>query len=166
MPHGKRKIFFGSTRRAREPSSEPFLHKFYTIIIKKIYTIVVMASILFQPFILNGCRSSVTLYCHIGSFWQFGCKVYTDGRAYTGDKVYTSDRVCTGCISVRTHHKKCIVIAYAYTCGYVLYAHNCDRKRTCGCYLCILSADYVSVVCVYWAIVVVCFVDSVEVVVC
>ena len=85
---------------------------------------------------------------------------------YTGDKVYTSDRVYSGGISVRTHHKKCIVIAYAYTCGYVSYAHNCNRKRTCGCYLCILSADYVSVVCVYWVIVIVCFIDSVEVVVC
>ena len=132
MPHGKRKIFFGSTRRARKPSLKPFLHKFYTIIIKKIYTIVVMASILFQPFIKQHHNSSVTLCCHIVNFWQFGCKVYADGRAYTGDKAYTSDRVCTGCISVRTHHKKCIVIAYAYTGGYVLYAHNCDREYARG----------------------------------
>ena len=66
------------------------------------------------------------------SYWQLFTvrwqSITLMAKHYTGCKVYTDD------ISVRTHHKKCIVIAYAYTCGYVSYAHNCDRKRTCGCY--------------------------------
>ena len=59
--HQKQKIFFGLTIRTREPSLKPFLHKFYTIIIKK-YT---QLSTLF-PYCSNcsSCNIIIRLWRH------------------------------------------------------------------------------------------------------
>ena len=106
------------TIRTREPSLKPFLHKFYTIIIKKIHTIVDTSSILFQLFTLQDCISYSAQYQHTGVFCQFGGKVYTDG--------------------IRSHHKKRIVYAYARTYDYVSSTHTiAHMSGTRVCYLCV-----------------------------